>query len=86
MSDHTYTRPVSAAGRENARKRAQTHFTVTEQRDSTVKQMLAAETAARDANTAKLRALRLAKEEADREAARNAPPVAAKKTTRRAKV
>jgi hypothetical protein len=52
-----------------------------------VKAMIAAENAARDANTAKLRALRLAKEEADREAARlaalDAPPVVAKKKTRR---
>jgi hypothetical protein len=70
-----------------ARERAQNHFTASEQRDSAVKAMIAAENAARDANTAKLRALRLAKEEADREAARlaalDAPPVVAKKKTRR---
>ncbi|HVZ91311.1 MAG TPA: hypothetical protein VG843_06645 [Rhizomicrobium sp.] len=71
-----------------ARARAQNHFAASEQRDSLVKQMIAAENAARDAKTARLRALRLAKEEADREAARleaaNAPPVAPKKRRSRA--
>ena len=71
--------------RDRARKRAQNHFTASEQRDCAVKQMIAAENAARDAKTAKLRALRLAKEETDREAARlaalNAPPAPAKKKT-----
>jgi len=66
-----------------AHARAQTHFTVAEQRDSTVKQMIASERAATEAKTAKLRALRLAKEEIDREAAAlaalNAPPAPAKK-------
>jgi hypothetical protein len=66
-----------------ARARAQNHFAASEQRDSLVKQMIAAENAARDAKTARLRALRLAKEEADREAARleaaNAPPASPKK-------
>jgi hypothetical protein len=70
-----------------ARERAQNHFTASEQRDSAVKAMIAAENAARDANTAKLRALRLAKEEADRETARiaalNAPPAPVKKKPRR---
>lgn len=70
-----------------ARTRAQNHFAASEQRDSVVKQMIAAETAARDAKTARLRALRLAKEEADREAARieaqNAPPPAPKRKPRR---
>lgn len=70
-----------------ARTRAQNHFTASEQRDTAVKAMIAAENAARDANTAKLRALRLAKEEADREAARlaalDAPVVVAKKKPRR---
>jgi len=66
-----------------ARARAQNHFAASEQRDTLVKQMIASERAAVDAKTAKLRALRLAKEEADREAARlaalNAPPPAPKK-------
>jgi len=89
MADNFDTRPVSAAprDRDGARKRAQNHFTASEQRDSAVKQMIAAERSAREANTAKLRALRLAKEEIDREAARlaaiDAPPVVAKKKPRR---
>jgi hypothetical protein len=66
-----------------AHTRAQNHFTASEQRDSTVKQMIASERAATEAKTAKLRALRLAKEEADREAAAlaalNAPPAPVKK-------
>ncbi len=66
-----------------AHARAQNHFTASEQRDSTVKQMIASERAAMEAKTAKLRALRLAKEEADREAAAlaalNAPPAPVKK-------
>jgi hypothetical protein len=66
-----------------ARTRAQNHFAASAQRDSLVKQMIAAESAARDANTARLRVLRLAKEEADREAARiealNAPPLSRRK-------
>jgi hypothetical protein len=71
-----------------ARTRAQNHFTASEQRDSAVKQIIAGERAALDAKTAKLRALRLAKEEVDRaaaaEAALHAPPAApAKKRTRR---
>ena len=61
------------------RKRAQNHFAASEQRDSLVKQMIAAERAATDAKTAKLRALRLAKEEEDRQALLNAPPPPAKK-------
>jgi len=65
------------------RKRAQNHFTASEQRDSVVKQMIAAERAATDAKTAKLRALRLAKEEEDRQAALDAPPPPAKKTRAR---
>ena len=60
-----------------ARKRAQNHFTASEQRDSLVKQMIATERAAVDAKSAKLRALRLAKEEADRQAALAAPPAPA---------
>jgi hypothetical protein len=72
--------------REGARRRAQNHFAVAEQRDTTVKQMMQAERAAIDAKTAKLRALRLAKEETDRadaveaaKTAKTAKPAAAKK-------
>ena len=71
--------------KDGARKRAQNHFTATEQRDSIVKQMIEAERIAVNAKTAKLRALRLAKEEADRQAALDAPaaPPAKKSRTRR---
>lgn len=65
----------SASEREATRNRAQQHFAASEQRDDQIKQMIEKERAATDAKTAKLRALRLAKEEADRIAAANAPPV-----------
>ncbi len=55
--------------RDAARNRAQKHFAASEQRDVLVKQMIESERAAVDARTLKLRALRLAKEEADRLAA-----------------
>ena len=66
-----------------ARKRAQNHFAASEIRDTTVKQMIEAERAATEAKTAKLRALRLAKEEEDRQAALAAPPPPAKKSRAR---
>ncbi len=53
-------------GRNAARTRAQSHFAAAEQRDQTIKQMLDAERTATSNKTAKLRALRLAKEDADR--------------------
>ncbi|HEY1629768.1 MAG TPA: hypothetical protein VGF56_00535 [Rhizomicrobium sp.] len=65
--------------RDGARRRAMNHFAAAEQRDSTVKQMMQAERDATDAKTAKLRALRLAKEETDRVEAANKPPAPAKK-------
>ena len=52
-----------------ARGKAQKYFTQSEQRDTLVKQEIEKERAATDAKTAKLRALRLAKEAADQEAA-----------------
>ena len=52
--------------REAARKRAQNSFTASEQRDSFVKQEIEKERAATAAKTAKLRALRLAKEAEDK--------------------
>jgi hypothetical protein len=55
--------------REAARGKAQKYFTQSEQRDTLVKQEIEKERAAIDAKTAKLRALRLAKEAADREEA-----------------
>jgi hypothetical protein len=52
-----------------ARQRAQNYFTQTEKRDALVKDELEKERAASAAKTAKLRALRLAKEAEEREAA-----------------
>ena len=70
----------SASERNAALTRAQNHFQVAEKRDQLVRDEIARERAATDAKTAKLRALRLAKEEADRLAAENAPkPAPAKK-------
>lgn len=48
--------------REAVRRNAQSHFTHTERRDELVRQEIEKERAAVDAKTAKLRALRLAKE------------------------
>ncbi len=70
----------SATEREATRNRAQQHFAASEQRDDQIKQMIEKEQAATDAKTAKLRALRLAKEEADRVAAANATPSESTKT------
>ena len=69
--------------RDAARTRAQTHFAASEQRNQQVKQLIDNERSATDAKTVKLRALRLAKEEADRAAAAAAPPSAAPKTRAR---
>jgi hypothetical protein len=73
----------SASARDAARNRAQQHFTASEQRDVQVKQLIEGERSATDAKTAKLRALRLAKEEAERIAAANAAPVARPKARAR---
>ena len=54
---------------DSARKKAQNYFTQAEQRDKVVRQEIEKERAASAAKTAKLRALRLAKEAADKEAA-----------------
>jgi hypothetical protein len=54
------------ADKSAARTRAETHFTASEQRDALVKAQVEKERAATDAKTARLRALRLAKEESDR--------------------
>jgi len=70
--------------RDGARRRAQNHFELAEARTNLVKQMVDAERKALDTKTEKLKALRLAKEEADRIEAANAPPPAPK--TRKAKV
>ena len=59
MSDHTERR-------EAVRRNAQSHFTHTERRDELVRQEIEKERAAVDAKTAKLKALRLAKEATER--------------------
>lgn len=56
-------------GTEAARKAAQTHFTQSEQRDKVIKQEIEKERAASAAKTARLKALRLAKEAVEREEA-----------------
>jgi hypothetical protein len=53
-------------------------FSASEQRELTVKQIIENERAAVAAKSAKLKALRLAKEAADREAAPTPPPEAVK--------
>ncbi|HEY3636873.1 MAG TPA: hypothetical protein VGK90_01885 [Rhizomicrobium sp.] len=68
--------------RDAVRRNAQSHFTHTERRDELVRQEIEKERAAVDAKTAKLRALRLAKEasekaETDRLAAERAKSGAA---------
>ncbi|HEY2886962.1 MAG TPA: hypothetical protein VGJ08_17260 [Rhizomicrobium sp.] len=55
--------------RDSVRRKANTHFTASELRDAMVKKELEMERTAFDNRTAKLRALRLAKEAADAEAA-----------------
>jgi hypothetical protein len=55
--------------RDSARRKANTHFTASEQRDAMVKKELEQERNAFDSRTAKLKALRLAKEAADAEVA-----------------
>lgn len=59
MSSSTDTRTA-------ARNRAQTHFKSSEQRESAVRAEIEKERAALDAKTAKLRALRMAKEAEDK--------------------
>jgi hypothetical protein len=66
-------------------RKSMNHFEAAEARTSLVKQITASESAALDARTAKLKALRLAKEEADRaEAALRPAPVSAKKKSAKA--
>jgi hypothetical protein len=66
-----------------ARTRAQSHFTASERRDATFREEMERERHARDAKTARLRELRLAKEAVDKEEAdRIAAEKAAKKAVR----
>jgi hypothetical protein len=63
----------SSSDKNAARNRANAQFAASEQRETAVRQMIEHERAAVAARTSKLRALRLAKEEADRVEAANAP-------------
>lgn len=60
------------AERDAARRKAQELFSVHDQRTALVKELVAQENAASDRKTAKLRALRLAREEANKTAAEQA--------------
>ena len=60
-------------------------FTASQQRDDTIKEIIAKERAAVEAKTARLRALRLAKEAAEKEAALQSPGPAKKKSRPRTK-
>ena len=74
--------------KKDAQRNADSYFVTWERRTSLVKQQVAAESAANDAKTARLRAERLAKEEADKDAgtaADIAPKSAEKKRVRAAK-
>ncbi len=74
--------------RDAARRRAQNHFSASEERDSAIRQELERERAAMNARIAKQRAARLAKEADDRLAAEAMGalfPAAPKKTRRNRK-
>lgn len=60
--------------KDDARSRADSAFTASQQRDDAVKREIEKERAAIIAKSARLKALRLAKEAADREAAALLPP------------
>jgi hypothetical protein len=66
----------------NPRRNAQNHFAASEQRNTAVRQMIDAERKMLDDRTAKLRALRLAKEAEDAAAA---PPAKPKSKTKKIK-
>jgi hypothetical protein len=66
------------------RRKASSYFTQAEQRDKLVRQEIEKERAASAAKTAKLRALRLAKEAADKEAAEKLALEKAEQKTARA--
>jgi len=88
MSDDNFRRPGISPpprDRDGARRKALNHFAVAEQRDTQVRKEITRERAAVDAKTAKLKALRLAKEEEDRVAAENAPPAAPKPRAKKIK-
>ncbi len=76
MADGNFQRPGISPpprDRDGARRKALSHFAVAEQRDTEVRKEIVKARDAVDAKTAQLRALRLAKEEADRAAGEIAP-------------
>lgn len=86
MAASNKTDRPTPSGRDAARTKAQALFSIHDERTALVKDMVAKENAASDQKTAKLRALRLAKEAADEEAHAALPdePVRpAKKRTQR---
>ncbi|HEY1710016.1 MAG TPA: hypothetical protein VGG10_17225 [Rhizomicrobium sp.] len=88
MSDNTNGKtPVRLVSgtRDAARRRGQTYFTSTEAREGAFRAEQERERKASDDKTAKLKALRLAKEEDDRLAAANAPPPTRKTRPKRIK-
>lgn len=78
-----FNNPMNPPPRNAAHRKAMDQFAVPDRPSSVIQRELRLERAAVDANTAKLRALRLAKEETDREAAAltaaNVPPAKARK-------
>ena len=74
-----YHNPQNPPARNAAHRKAMDQFAVPRQPSSVIQQELAQARKAADANTAKLRALRLARDEAAALAAANAPPPKPKK-------
>ena len=71
---------------DEAKARAEARFRKNEQRSSEAEKVhaeVAAKVRARDENTARLKGLRLAKEQVDREAAARTQPAPARKTARK---
>lgn len=66
--------PPPRNDRDGRRHKAEGFFKEKDRRNAAVYEQMQTERAISDAKTAKLRALRLAKEEAEREIARNTPP------------
>jgi hypothetical protein len=85
-ADSTKALMPPSAKREQARRNAQDHFAASQKRDSDLRKEIDREQAVASAKIAKLRALRLAKEEEDRAAAAAAPPVKKGKSVKKAKV
>ena len=79
MEDTIENLPPPPEKKNTARRNADSYFVTWEKRTALVKQEMAAESAASDAKTDRLRALRLAKEAADKEAADKLGPAEAPK-------